>query len=946
MTKHPKTKQLNIVQGDRTTIRFQLLDKSQEVMTELSNMQAEIRIFEKKGDILREYKEAPVENGQVEFNIDEVLNTGLHELRIKVGDYYFPSEEGTFTFNILDAPDMATDIDPTDVQTIDVVIDAIKPEVIEHFRPMMAQEAESYFNENAELFKGEQGEQGAQGEKGEKGDKGDPFVYEDFTPEQLEALKGEAGEVNYDIVADKEHTHTMDEVEGLNSTISNLDYRYASAAHNHDDKYAPSVHSHSEYATHQDIYNLNAIADNKAEATHKHTVSDVTGLQSALDGKTNTGHTHSPADVTGLQTTLDGKANKVHTHSQDEVTGLSTALSAKADKAHSHTVSDVTGLQDELDSKAEENHSHAVADVTGLQGELDGKAESTHSHTIADVDGLGTKLTELENNTGEHTHPISEVDGLQTKLDELEDGAPSEHTHDLADVTGLQGALNNKSDKSHGHDMSEITSGSSSLTLAVRWDSLTSSHTKTRNKLTDIPEGEKLSGDNIPFYYYEDGRMVGSIREKIDSLTNSVNKNHKKLSGTPDGEMISAKNIPLLYNRDGSPHYQTISAALATKSNSNHTHWAEDIKFRYSQSHTTDVQTEIDKLRASAGDMEHTHEISEVTGLQDELDAKADITALDAKANVSDLNSKADITALDAKADITALDSKADITDLDAKADVVHTHEIAEVNGLQTELDGKADASVLDTKADATALDAKADITALDTKADSIHTHEIVDINGLQDEIDTLKSSGVDAKTAISTAINSKGGETTSTDTFDAMATAIGLLGGSSGTSGKLRAVRIDNSVESNTYVRNYKEMEFNNIGFEPDRILFIGQVYNYTSKGATLQNENLYGVLESGIYQRDFLTHILVADRFKDDGFSDDLYGRIEGNTSLNYWESQSINVTFNGDSVHMSTLDTFRYTNGIIFFFTDDSPLFNALTDTPTDPNRLLNETFIYNL
>lgn len=31
------------------------------------------------------------------------------------------------------------------------------------------------------------------GKKGDKGDKGDPFTYEDFTPEQLEALKGEDG---------------------------------------------------------------------------------------------------------------------------------------------------------------------------------------------------------------------------------------------------------------------------------------------------------------------------------------------------------------------------------------------------------------------------------------------------------------------------------------------------------------------------------------------------------------------------------------------------------------------------------------------------------------------------------------------------------------------------------------------------------------------------------
>lgn len=41
---------------------------------------------------------------------------------------------------------------------------------------------------------GAAGAPGAQGARGEKGDKGDPFVYSDFTPEQLAALKGEKGD--------------------------------------------------------------------------------------------------------------------------------------------------------------------------------------------------------------------------------------------------------------------------------------------------------------------------------------------------------------------------------------------------------------------------------------------------------------------------------------------------------------------------------------------------------------------------------------------------------------------------------------------------------------------------------------------------------------------------------------------------------------------------------
>ena len=45
---------------------------------------------------------------------------------------------------------------------------------------------------------GPQGEQGPRGEQGPKGDKGDPFRYEDFTPEQLQALKGPKGDKGED----------------------------------------------------------------------------------------------------------------------------------------------------------------------------------------------------------------------------------------------------------------------------------------------------------------------------------------------------------------------------------------------------------------------------------------------------------------------------------------------------------------------------------------------------------------------------------------------------------------------------------------------------------------------------------------------------------------------------------------------------------------------------
>lgn len=70
--------------------------------------------------------------------------------------------------------------------------------------------------------------QGEQGIKGDKGDKGDPFTYEDFTPEQLSALKGEQGDSGWSplsrvvIDGDRRVIETFDWVggEGAKPTIT------------------------------------------------------------------------------------------------------------------------------------------------------------------------------------------------------------------------------------------------------------------------------------------------------------------------------------------------------------------------------------------------------------------------------------------------------------------------------------------------------------------------------------------------------------------------------------------------------------------------------------------------------------------------------------------------------------------------------------------------------
>ena|SRR5699024_111534 len=68
---------------------------------------------------------------------------------------------------------------------------------------------------------GAKGEPGADGKDGTDGAKGDPFTYEDFTEEQLEALRGPKGEPGEDGKdgTDAQNQFTEDEVAKIKALI-------------------------------------------------------------------------------------------------------------------------------------------------------------------------------------------------------------------------------------------------------------------------------------------------------------------------------------------------------------------------------------------------------------------------------------------------------------------------------------------------------------------------------------------------------------------------------------------------------------------------------------------------------------------------------------------------------------------------------------------------------
>lgn len=886
MANSPRTSQLNIVQGDKSPIAFQLLDRKQQPITSINGQIAEISIFESKGMVLREFSESRVDDGVFTFNLEQVLNTGSHEMRVKVGDYYFPSDTGTFTFNILPAHDITTEIDPTNVQTIDLVIDALADEIIDYFYPILEQTTHEYFVENAPVFRGED------------------FKYEDFTPEQLEELSL------------KVHTESKDSDGNTVITFSDGSTVTVSKGDKGDkgDQGIQGIQGEIGRTGDKGDRGLTGLTGAKGEKGNALTYEELTPQQK-LELKGDKGekgdkgdkgdplryadltpeqreelqqevdysqvahkeHTHELSDVNGLNTELDAKANlfeqdvleqrvddiadeegninagtipmahdagsaseatirdsiykleddlNTHAHTAEEIEGLSEKiadLSNAAPAVHTHAIEDVSGLRVELDSKA------STTDVDDIATELDSKSEVNHTHTTADIDGLDTKLSELENNSG---------------------GIPAEHTHDMADVTGLQGALKAKSDDGHTH-------------------------------LIENLQALDSRGQPMTFHWKSYSEMMISARDKLKDL--------------------DARTIFL---RNDATSFGNVYDALENKALKKHTHNATDVKYQWSHAVTKTVQEQLDELRRLRGDIEHTHEISEVNGLVAELFNKAD----------KEHNHDSEYAEKKHNHWIRNDDKEESIrVVLDNRPWPLESHTKALIPYIREDVLGdKADVDHTHTASDITDLQATID-TAVANKAPTEHTHEMSNINGLTTELDNLKSSGVDAKTAISSAINSKGGSTTNTDTFDVMAQAINAISATGGV--QMERVSSNNNTTSVT---------FNNLNFEPDGFIFFGYYENYmVTADKEIQNVSFYDMFNGDYRSTSTLSSVIIAD--KNTRKVESFYG----NNSP--WEkSTRPRVDYNGNSITLQAGykgRTFTDFNGVIIFYKQGEFDINAL-------------------
>lgn len=172
-----ETRVLHMVQGDKTPLRFELKDRNKETI-KLSETTGIAQIIDSKTDTLKALPEVTVTNGVATFVLEEILPVADYEIYIKIGDQYFPSTSDSFILRIVEAYDVV-DAEESDLLTIDIVVDAMRDDVIAALAPQIETQVADMIDADPEKFRGE---------------KGDSFTYEDFTDEQWQSLKGETGD--------------------------------------------------------------------------------------------------------------------------------------------------------------------------------------------------------------------------------------------------------------------------------------------------------------------------------------------------------------------------------------------------------------------------------------------------------------------------------------------------------------------------------------------------------------------------------------------------------------------------------------------------------------------------------------------------------------------------------------------------------------------------------
>lgn len=214
-----EARSLTIMQGDKTDLEFILKDKNSEPI-ELGQISGQAQIVDSERDTLVAVFNVDVAGSKATFSIDKALPPSEYEIYIKIGDYYFPSREDSFVIRVIESYDVVSDIDIENVQTIDIVVDALRADIIEAIKPEVGSYVDQIIEAEPERFRGLPGEKITTADfTGEdwakiKGEDATPLKPSELDPQELELIrgyKGDTGESAFQIAVNKGYEGTEEE---------------------------------------------------------------------------------------------------------------------------------------------------------------------------------------------------------------------------------------------------------------------------------------------------------------------------------------------------------------------------------------------------------------------------------------------------------------------------------------------------------------------------------------------------------------------------------------------------------------------------------------------------------------------------------------------------------------------------------------------------------------
>lgn len=182
--------------------------------------------------------------------------------------------------------------------------------------------------------------------------------------------------------ANSAHTHTIDDVDGLQNVLDNK--AEVSAL---DGKVGLDAFNTYSAATKNEI-------DGKADSAHTHTLSDVAGLQDALDGKLDNSYSADvESNLSSISNDLQTLSGKVIEDERVSSAALNDLESNKADKSDVYTKSESDAkylTSQSLDEYAKKTDLDDYAKLSAVTEALSTKANSSDVYTKAEVDDLVT----------------------------------------------------------------------------------------------------------------------------------------------------------------------------------------------------------------------------------------------------------------------------------------------------------------------------------------------------------------------------------------------------------------------------------------------------------------------------------------------------------------------------------------------------------------------------